>query len=81
MLLTSCFSALPCEQGVSVCVTAHTSLAIRAGIAWEAAAEGAVQVTQEVYLEQLKENDTFNPSTREAEAGGFLSSRPAWSTE
>jgi hypothetical protein len=24
---------------------------------------------------------TFNPSTREAEAGRFLSSRPAWSTE
>jgi hypothetical protein len=24
---------------------------------------------------------TFNPSTREAEADGFLSSRPAWSTE
>jgi hypothetical protein len=24
---------------------------------------------------------TFNPSTLEAEAGGFLSSRPAWSTE
>jgi hypothetical protein len=23
----------------------------------------------------------FNPSTHEAEAGGFLSSRPAWSTE
>jgi hypothetical protein len=23
----------------------------------------------------------FNPSTREEEAGGFLSSRPAWSTE
>jgi hypothetical protein len=23
----------------------------------------------------------FNPSTLEAEAGGFLSSRPAWSTE
>jgi hypothetical protein len=23
----------------------------------------------------------FNPSTREAEVGGFLSSRPAWSTE
>jgi hypothetical protein len=23
----------------------------------------------------------FNPSTREAEAGGFLSSRPPWSTE
>jgi hypothetical protein len=24
---------------------------------------------------------TFNPTTWEAEAGGFLSSRPAWSTE
>jgi hypothetical protein len=24
---------------------------------------------------------TFNPSTWEAEAGRFLSSRPAWSTE
>jgi hypothetical protein len=24
---------------------------------------------------------TFNPSTREAEAGGFLSSKPVWSTE
>jgi hypothetical protein len=23
----------------------------------------------------------FNPRTQEAEAGGFLSSRPAWSTE
>jgi hypothetical protein len=23
----------------------------------------------------------FNPSTREAEAGSFLSSRPAWSTK
>jgi hypothetical protein len=23
----------------------------------------------------------FNPSTQEAEVGGFLSSRPAWSTE
>jgi hypothetical protein len=25
--------------------------------------------------------DAFNPSTREAEAGGFLSLRSAWSTE
>jgi hypothetical protein len=23
----------------------------------------------------------FNPSTQEAQAGGFLSSRPAWSTK
>jgi hypothetical protein len=27
------------------------------------------------------EAHTFNPSTREAEAGRFLSSRPAWSTK
>jgi hypothetical protein len=27
------------------------------------------------------EAHAFNPSTQEAEAGGFLSSRPAWSTE
>jgi hypothetical protein len=25
--------------------------------------------------------NTFNPSAQEAEAGGFLSWRPAWSTE
>jgi hypothetical protein len=36
----------------------------------------------------LKQNKTlgvvahaFNPSTREAETGGFLNSRPAWSTK
>jgi hypothetical protein len=41
-------------------------------------------------LEQLFINDlhtpgvvahTFNPSTQEAEADGFLSSKPAWSTK
>jgi hypothetical protein len=29
----------------------------------------------------LKSDYAFSPSTREAEAGGFLSLRPAWSTE
>jgi hypothetical protein len=29
----------------------------------------------------LKNVHAFNPSTREAEAGGFLSLRPAWSTK
>jgi hypothetical protein len=30
---------------------------------------------------QAEEEEEVNPSTREAEAGGFLSSRPAWSTK
>jgi hypothetical protein len=36
------------------------------------------------FLVGLREKEpahAFNPSTREAEAGGFLSSRPAWSTK
>jgi hypothetical protein len=33
------------------------------------------------YLDQAVAAHTFNVSTWEAEAGGFLSSRPAWSTE
>jgi hypothetical protein len=32
-------------------------------------------------LDQAVVAHAFNPSTREAEAGGFLSLRPAWSTE
>jgi hypothetical protein len=34
-----------------------------------------------LYLEPGVVAHAFNPSTREAEAGGFLSSRPAWSTK
>jgi hypothetical protein len=34
-----------------------------------------------VKLSQAVVVHAFNPSTREAEAGGFLSLRPAWSTE
>jgi hypothetical protein len=42
-----------------------------------------------VYAFTVKKGDSwlgvvahaFNPSTREAEAGGFLSLRPAWSTK
>jgi hypothetical protein len=33
------------------------------------------------YTERGMVAHAFNPSTWEAEAGGFLSSRPAWSTE
>jgi major histocompatibility complex class I len=33
------------------------------------------------YLSWAVVAHAFNPSTWEAEAGGFLSSKPAWSTE
>jgi hypothetical protein len=36
---------------------------------------------QEMYHKPNMVAHTFNPSTREAEAGGFLSSRPASSTK
>jgi hypothetical protein len=34
-----------------------------------------------VNVKQAVVAHAFNPSTQEAEAGRFLSSRPAWSTE
>ena len=39
--------------------------------------------TMEYYLAVKNEDmvHAFNPSTQEAEPGGFLSLRPAWSTE
>jgi hypothetical protein len=47
--------------------------------------EASLQVCM---LQSLKDQNgqgvvahAFNPSTREAEAGGFLSSRPDWSTK
>jgi hypothetical protein len=47
------------------------------------------QTDRQTDRQKEKENDqswamvvhAFNPSTWEAEAGGFLSSRPAWSTK
>jgi hypothetical protein len=38
-----------------------------------------IQIRREVKLGVVAH--AFNPSTREAEAGRFLSSRPAWSTK
>jgi hypothetical protein len=38
-------------------------------------------VEQELIVQPGVVAYAFNPSTREAEAGGFLSSRPAWSTK
>jgi hypothetical protein len=38
-------------------------------------------VAQRMYSEPGVVAHTFNPSTWEAEAGGFLSSRPLWATE
>jgi hypothetical protein len=40
-----------------------------------------VVVAAAAALEVVAVAQTLNPSTWEAEAGGFLSSRPAWSTE
>jgi hypothetical protein len=43
------------------------------------------EITQKYFVMKLtkkkKKAHAFHPSTWEAEAGGFLSSRPAWSTE
>jgi hypothetical protein len=46
------------------------------------------QLNTHTYKKHLKKKKkpsmvahAFNPSTREAEAGGFLSSRSAWSTK
>jgi hypothetical protein len=41
----------------------------------------AVIPAQEVLGGRAVVAHAFNPSTREAETGGFLSLRPAWSTE
>jgi major histocompatibility complex class I len=46
--------------------------------------QGGVANTKDILKKSWKPGvvaHAFNPSTREAEAGGFLSSRPAWSTK
>jgi hypothetical protein len=42
---------------------------------------GAGEIVQQKNPLELGVAHTFNPSTWEAEAGGFLSLRPAWSTK
>jgi hypothetical protein len=41
----------------------------------------SLKINEKVIICQAEVAHAFNPSTREAEAGGVLSSRPAWSTE
>jgi hypothetical protein len=49
-------------------------------VSWDEGQRGSLCTTQ--YLtNRAAVAHAFNPSTWEAEAGGFLSSRPAWSTE
>jgi hypothetical protein len=43
--------------------------------------EGSVENASQLFKRIVKPFKNVNPSTREAEAGGFLSWRPAWSTE
>jgi hypothetical protein len=58
-------------------------------LAWQACCQQSLLSSLHFYFFTYKSNPcepgvvvhAFNPSTREAEAGGFLSSRPAWSTE
>jgi hypothetical protein len=40
-----------------------------------------MQCVSIIYIKLGMVAQAFNPSTREAEAGKFLSSRPAWSTK
>jgi hypothetical protein len=40
-----------------------------------------ISVFKETKIQPGEVAHAFNPSTREAEAGGFLSLRPAWSTK
>jgi hypothetical protein len=57
-------------------------------IGMEKSKDSQLKGPENVYNKLIKENlppgmvvHTFNPRAWEAEAGGFLSSRPAWSTK
>jgi hypothetical protein len=41
----------------------------------------SINIMRNVISKPVVVADAFDPSTREAEAGRFLSSRPAWSTK
>jgi hypothetical protein len=48
---------------------------------WDLSQENKVGFKSKTYCGRAVVVHAFNSSTREAEAGRFLSSRPAWSTE
>jgi major histocompatibility complex class I len=62
----------------------HTALG-KQRPAWSTGFKNSQNYTKKPCFKKPKKPDVvahaFNPSTREAEAGRFLSSRPAWSTK
>jgi hypothetical protein len=54
---------------------------VSAGEKWANGSIGAKRTESRMKVKPGVVVHTFNPSTWEAEAGGFLSSRPAWSTK
>jgi hypothetical protein len=76
----SCFGEKPRSSHMIPGQSSHRPL-LQAG-GWDA--ELKLNVTEQLKLRAGGPGvvaHAFNPSTREAEAGGFLSSRPAWSTK
>jgi hypothetical protein len=57
------------------------SLRLAKTVAWVSVSKGGRGIFWKLKTSGAVMAYAFNPSTQEAEAGGFLSSRPAWSTE
>ena len=79
-------SVLKCSVGMeqSFLLLPHTTNDLAFLLSAKAAMLVYFQILPNIKKNASKErlmSHVFNPSTREAEAGGFLSLRPAWSTK